>query len=50
MCEWEKDLSGLQRIVNFNNLNNLTPLRVEAEVKFDIFRLSSQSVNNIQKN
>ena len=25
MCEWEKDLSGLQKIVNFNNLNNLTP-------------------------
>ena len=22
---WEKDLSGLQKIVNFNNLNNLTP-------------------------
>lgn len=37
MYEWEKDLSGLQRIVNFNNLNNLTLLRVEAEVKFDIF-------------
>ena len=50
MCEWEKDLSGLQKIVNFNNLNNLTPLRVEAEVKFDIFRLSSQSVNNIHNN
>ena len=41
MCEWQKDLSRLQKIVNFNNLNNLTPLRVEAEVKFDIFRLSS---------
>ena len=47
MCEWEKDLSGLQKIVDFinlNNLNNLTPLRIEVEVKFDIFRLSSQSV------
>ena len=50
MCEWEKDLSGLQKIVNFNNLNNLTPLRVEVEMKFDIFRLSSQSVNNIHNN
>ena len=45
--EWEKDLYGLQKIVDFinlNNLNNLTPLRIEVEVKFDIFRLSSQSV------
>ena len=45
--EWEKDFYGLQKIVN---LNNLIPLRVEAEVKFDIFRLSSQSVNNIHNN
>ena len=45
--EWEKDLHGLQKIVNFNNL---IPLRVEVEVKFDIFRLSSQSVNNIHNN
>ena len=28
MCEWEKDLSGLQKIVNFNNSNNLSPPKV----------------------
>ena len=25
MCGWEKDLYGLQKIVNLNNLNNLIP-------------------------